>query len=108
MYHSHELALYAVTRGREVGVDLEYMREDFASQEIARRFFSPCEVATLGALLAHLQAEAFFNCWTRKEAYIKAVSQGLSLPLDQFDVSLVPGDPAVLLSARGNPQEASR
>jgi 4'-phosphopantetheinyl transferase len=108
MSHSHELALCAITREREVGVDLEYIREDFASREIARQFFSPGEVARLGALPISVRTEAFFNCWTRKEAYIKATGKGLSLSLDQFDVSLAPGEPAALLSTRGNPQEASR
>lgn len=108
MSHAHGLALYAVTREREVGIDLEYIREDFASEEIACRFFSQREIAMLSSLPEAARAEGFFNCWTRKEAYIKAVGQGLSLPLDQFDVSLAPGEPALLLSTRENPQEASR
>lgn len=106
--HSHEVALYAVTREREVGIDLEYMREDVAGGQIAERFFSPGEVAVLRALPAVLQTEAFFNCWTRKEAYIKATGQGLSIPLHQFEVSFTNGEPAALLSRRDNPQEASR
>jgi 4'-phosphopantetheinyl transferase len=108
MSHSHELALYVVACDREVGIDLEYIRRDFAIQEIARHFFSPREVSTLCALPARLQAQAFFNCWTRKEAYIKATGLGLALPLHQFDVSLSPGEPAELLGSRENPQEASR
>lgn len=108
MSHSHELALYAVTREREVGIDIEYRREDFASEQIAQQFFSHGEVAALRALPAQAQVEAFFNCWTRKEAYIKATGQGLSLPLDQFDVSLAPGEQAALLSRQDQPQEASR
>jgi 4'-phosphopantetheinyl transferase len=105
--HSHDLALYAVARGREVGVDVEYMREDFASEPIAERFFSRCEVEALRELPANRRTEGFFNCWTRKEAYIKGIGMGLSLPLGQFDVSLVPGEAAALLSVRENIPVAS-
>jgi 4'-phosphopantetheinyl transferase len=106
--HSHGLALYAFTENREIGVDLEFIRPELAGEEIARRFFSSAEAAELAALPSHLRTEAFFNCWTRKEAYIKARGKGLSLPLDQFDVSLAPGKPAALLRARGEPDESSR
>ncbi|MBC8427729.1 4'-phosphopantetheinyl transferase superfamily protein [bacterium] len=106
--HSHGLALYAVTRDRAVGVDVEFIRPDLATEDIAERFFSPREVAVFRALSANMKPEAFFNCWTRKEAYIKARGKGLSIPLDQFDVSLAPGEPAALLSVNGEPQEASR
>lgn len=106
--HSHGLALYAVTRGREVGIDLERIRPEVEVEQIARRFFSRREVATLLALPKTLQREAFFLCWTRKEAYIKARGEGLSLPLDQFDVSLIPGEPAILLHTQGDPHEAHR
>ena len=102
--HSSDLALYAVARGREVGVDLECIRPDLAGGEIAERFFSPLEVAALRALPDEQQPQAFFNCWTRKEAYVKARGEGLSLPLDRFHVSLVPGEPAALLSDEGDPQ----
>ena len=106
--HSRGIALYAVCRGREVGIDLEHIRFDLAIAEIAGRFFSHREVAMLRALPADVQHEAFFRCWTRKEAYIKARGEGLSLPLDQFDVSLIPGEPAELLGTRPDPSEASR
>ena len=107
--HSCGLALYAVTRSREIGIDLERIRRDFACEQIAERFFSPREKATLRALQAKkVKHRAFFNCWTRKEAYIKARGEGLSLPLDQFDVSLAPEEPATLLDMRGDPREASR
>jgi 4'-phosphopantetheinyl transferase len=106
--HSHGVALYAITRGREVGIDLEFLRRDLETEQIAERFFSRHENATLGTLPAVVRKHAFFLCWTRKEAYIKARGEGLSLPLDQFDVSLVPGEPASLLSTRLDSDEAHR
>lgn len=106
--HSHELALYAFARGRELGVDLEHLRPDLAGEEIAARFFSAREVSMLGALPAESRTRGFFNCWTRKEAYIKARGEGLSHPLDAFDVSLAPGEPAALLGTRGDPHELTR
>ncbi|HEX9917920.1 MAG TPA: 4'-phosphopantetheinyl transferase superfamily protein [Pyrinomonadaceae bacterium] len=106
--HSHELVLYAFARGREVGVDIEHMRADFAGEDIAARFFSAREVNMLRTLPAEARTHAFFNCWTRKEAYIKARGEGLSHPLDAFDVSLIPGEPAALLGTRGDPRELSR
>lgn len=106
--HSNEVALYAFARGREVGVDVEFVREDCAGMEIAGRFFSAREVDALRRLPAALHTHAFFNCWTRKEAYIKARGEGLSHPLDKFAVSLAPGEPAALLSTERDPSEVSR
>jgi 4'-phosphopantetheinyl transferase len=106
--HSYGLALYAVAREREVGVDVEYIRHDVVSDSIAEHFFSAREVATLRSLPAELQPRAFFNCWTRKEAFIKARGDGLSFPLDQFEVSLDPQEPAALVSIRSDRREASR
>ena len=106
--HSNGLALLGLTCGREIGIDLEYIRAGFAGDKIAERFFSPQEVSALRALPRNLQDEAFFNCWTRKEAYIKAKGEGLSMPLHLFDVSLAPGEPATLLRACGDEQEQAR
>lgn len=106
--HSHGLSLYAVTRGREVGVDVERIEPDLVRTKVAEQFFSREEVKALRRLPRSLQPIGFFNCWTRKEAYIKARGEGLSLPLDQFDVSLVPGQPAALLYTHGDLEEASR
>jgi 4'-phosphopantetheinyl transferase len=106
--HSGNLALIAVTRRREVGVDIECMRDDFATDEIAAHFFSAEEVAQLRRVPLGLRTEAFFNCWTRKEAYIKARGEGLSRSLDSFDVSLAPGVPAALLRSRCDPSDVSR
>lgn len=106
--HSHTLALVAVARGRALGVDIERLRADAAERQIAERFFSAQEVAALCALPDAQQPRAFFDCWTRKEAYIKARGEGLSFPLDEFDVSLQPDAPAVLLGVRGDVREAAR
>jgi 4'-phosphopantetheinyl transferase len=106
--HSHELALYAFARGRDLGVDVEHLRADLAGDDIAERFFSTREISMLRTLPAGARTQAFFNCWTRKEAYIKARGEGLSHPLDQFDVSLIPGEPAALLGTRLDPSELAR
>lgn len=106
--HSGGLAIYAFSRGREIGVDLEFIREDLADDKIAERFFSRREIDALKTVAADLRKQAFFNCWTRKEAYIKARGEGLSMPLDEFDVSLVPGEPAALLRNHKEPAEVSR
>lgn len=105
---SNDLALYAITLNREVGIDIEFIRENFAGEEIAERFFSANEVAALQKLPSEQREEAFFNCWTRKEAFIKAIGEGLSYGLDQFDVSLAPNQPAQLLQVRGSVAEAQR
>lgn len=106
--HSQDLALYAFTYDRKIGVDVELIRPDFAEMEIAERFFSTKEVADISALPKNTQVNAFFACWTRKEAFVKARGEGLSLPLDQFDVSVTPGDPARLLETRWDHSEQSR
>ena len=106
--HSHGLALYAFIRGRELGVDLEWMKRNADAEKIAERFFSAQEVVTLRALPAREKEKAFFDCWTRKEAYIKAKGDGLTAPLDGFSVSLSPGEPAALLNVKDDPAEVSR
>ena len=106
--HSGGFALYAFTRVGQIGIDLEHIRPDFTGDDIARRFFSSNEVGRLTRLPANVRHEAFFNCWTRKEAFLKAKGFGLSLPLDQFDVTLAPAEPAALLLTRWDETEASR
>jgi 4'-phosphopantetheinyl transferase len=94
--HSHGMALFAFAVARQVGVDVELVRPDFAGEKIAERFFSPQEVRELRSLPAAVQDEGFFLCWTRKEAYIKARGEGLQIPLKSFHVSLTPGQTARL------------
>ena len=105
--HSGLTALLAFARGRTVGVDVEQIRNDFDHEAVARRFFSGDEQRQLAALAPSERFIGFFRCWTRKEAYIKAVGNGLSLPLDQFDVSLKPGDHNALIATRPNSGEAA-
>jgi len=100
--HSDGWAMFAVTRGRDVGIDIERIEERFMQDQIPERFFSPREVETLRGSPPEQQTDAFFRCWTRKEAYIKARGLGLALPLDSFDVSLRPDEPAALLRGAGN------
>jgi 4'-phosphopantetheinyl transferase len=106
--HSGSLAVCAFTRLGEIGVDLEHIKPDFIGDDIARRFFSATEVACLDQLPADARALAFFNCWTRKEAFIKAKGMGLSLALDQFDVTLAPDQQAELLRTGWDESEADR
>ncbi len=105
--HSGQLVLYTFTSSRELGIDIELTRPDFAREQIAEQFFSSRENIALRALPDAQHTLGFFNCWTRKEAYVKARGQGLSLPLDRFDVSLTPGEPAALLQTRDDPAETT-
>jgi 4'-phosphopantetheinyl transferase len=108
------LALYAVARGREVGIDLERVCHVAEVEQIAERFFSAREKAALRTFPADLKHEMFFAYWTRREAFAKALGSGLSLPLDQenanafFDVSPIPGEPTMLSGTGERSRESSR
>lgn len=106
--HSHELALIAVSRERRLGIDVERIRAVLDGKVIAARFFAPGETVTLSALPERLQLEAFFACWTRKEAYIKARGEGLRISLDTFAVAVAPGQSPGLLYDVADPQAVSR
>jgi 4'-phosphopantetheinyl transferase len=106
--HSGEVALLAFSRRRDLGVDVEQVRSQRDLEGIARRFFSAHEQEELAAVAAEEKQNAFFRCWTRKEAYIKAKGKGLALPLSQFDVTLAPGATNALLATRPDADEAGR
>jgi 4'-phosphopantetheinyl transferase len=105
--HSGGLAVFAFAAGCEIGVDVEEIRPPADMLDIAQRFFCPAETAELISLPANQRELAFFNCWTRKEAYIKALGEGLSLPLDGFQVTLRPGEPASIIHLAGDANAAS-
>jgi 4'-phosphopantetheinyl transferase len=88
--HSAGLAVYAIARGRNLGIDVEHVRAESAGEGIAERYFSAREVSDLRTLPPDRRIEGFFHCWTRKEAYLKATGMGLQIPLDSFAVSLLP------------------
>lgn len=99
--HCDELAVYALSREREIGVDLEAVRPIPEADDIAARFFCRSESEAYRALPAESRALGFYNCWTRKEAVVKALGEGLSMPLDAFAVSLAPGEPARMVHFGG-------
>jgi 4'-phosphopantetheinyl transferase len=92
--HSGQMALYAFTVGCELGIDVEQIRRLDDAESIAARFFSTAEASELLSLTPEQRGPAFFRCWTRKEAYVKAVGDGLAISLNRFQVTLLPGIPA--------------
>jgi 4'-phosphopantetheinyl transferase len=84
---SNDMVLYAITASAAVGIDVERISEELRVEEIAERFFSPAESAAIRALDGIEKCEAFFDCWVRKEAYLKAIGKGLSHPLSEIELS---------------------
>jgi 4'-phosphopantetheinyl transferase len=106
--HSHGHLLVAIARNCAVGIDIEMIRSEMDIEAIAERFFSFAETEQLRAVNGLGKRTAFFNGWTRKEAYLKARGEGIGEGLDQFAVSLIPGKPARLLFDRRDPDAGSR
>lgn len=100
--HSGDLIVTGFMRRREVGVDIEEIRPMPEMKRVAMDNFSPAEFEIWYALPSAVQMRAFFTCWTRKEAYIKATGDGFRLPLANFDVSFAPGEAPRLLRAQGD------
>jgi 4'-phosphopantetheinyl transferase len=105
--HTASLALLTLARARAVGIDVETIQPMSDMAAIARRQFAPSEWLRWSQLPRDEQLSAFYACWTRKEAFVKAVGAGLSLPLDGFEVAFEPARPASLLSIGGSPHRAS-
>ena len=99
--YSNGRALVASARGAAIGCDIEWRNPELACPKVARRLFAPAEYEALAALPPGQWVAGFFNCWTRKEAYVKALGLGLSYPLDAFTVSVAPGEPARFVSDEG-------
>lgn len=110
--HSGKVALVAVTRGRSVGIDIERLRRGFPYERIADRFFADHEVAALREVPIAVRPAAFFACWTRKEAYLKAsdreLAMGLPAALSRFSIVSQPGESISILSVPGRPKETTR
>ena len=106
--HSGDMALYAFAHGRAIGVDVENGERQVAHEKVSRRFFADTEKAELAALPADQARRGFFNCWTRKEAYLKARGRGLSVSLSDFAVSLAPGSRPALRWAADEPEAPDR
>jgi 4'-phosphopantetheinyl transferase len=104
--HSHGLALIAVTRCAPVGVDIEYIRPVKHGDDIARRFFTASESAGLAKLAGAERPAAFFNLWTRKEAWLKATGAGIADSLNRAEFSFLPDDPPRVLNIAGEPGES--
>ena len=105
--HCEDVAVYAFSSAGDVGVDVEAVRTMPDADDVATRFFSGRENAAYRALDPRDRPLGFFQCWTRKEAFIKAVGHGMYYPLDRFDVSLAPGEPARLLRVE-SPEDRRR
>jgi 4'-phosphopantetheinyl transferase len=103
--HSGGILACAFARGAEVGIDIEFQRSGVEYERIAQRFFSPAEHRELMSVDEAMRGVAFYDCWVRKEAFVKALGGGFSIPLDSFQVSLAPGHAAALLHVRDTPGE---
>ncbi len=94
--HSNELVVFAITNKGRIGIDIENVHSMKDIEQIIERFFSIEEQEEFKTLPKYCQEQVFFKCWTRKEAFIKACGQGLTLPLNKFTVSVIPSEPARL------------
>ncbi|MCY3752212.1 MAG: 4'-phosphopantetheinyl transferase superfamily protein [Gammaproteobacteria bacterium] len=105
--HSHGLALVALTVGGRLGVDLEKVRPEVEWEDLAGRYFAEAEIRALENRPQGDGLKAFYACWTRKEAFVKALGAGVSYGLEQFDVSVDPDEDYAALTIRGKDEDAA-
>ena len=105
--HSGRIILIAVTLGKRIGIDVEYIEPDRADEKIAQRYFSPTEFTTLKNLPDEDRIAGFYRCWTSKEAFVKARGDGLTFPLDAFDVA-ISNEERAILEIRDTNEDAAR
>ena len=106
--HSDALVLYAFTAAREIGIDIERVQLVPDMDQVAARSFSRLEYKTWAKLPDSEKGKAFFRCWTRKEAFVKAIGNGIQYPLDKFDVTLLPGHLPKLTRVESDPLAVDR
>jgi 4'-phosphopantetheinyl transferase len=106
--HSNGLAMLAIGDGIQIGIDVEFVRPICNVNELAERFFSPNEVTAFRTFPDSQRLIAFYTCWTRKEAFVKASGDGLTCPLDSFDVSFADGKPAKVMGIAGSERKAAQ
>ena len=105
--HSDDLAVYAVASRKHIGVDIERVHVFDGMDQIARRYFCTAEYRDLVTIPEASRTAAFFRCWTRKEAFVKAMGEGLTCPLGRFEVTLEQGSRAALAEVDGSAAVAS-
>lgn len=105
--HSEDLALLAFSLKKRLGIDLEHLHPVPELEHIAQSHFSPAEQEVMARMPSDLKQVAFFNCWTRKEAFIKALGDGFYFSLEKFDVTLAPDEPPRIVSILGRPEHAA-
>jgi len=106
--HSDTFALYAVSRDRNIGIDIERVRKDMDIEQIAQRFFTEYEIRSLERVPEKNRPGVFFQYWTRKEAFLKATGEGISFPMEEFDVSLLSRRVLSPITLVGDKRESSR
>lgn len=106
--HSRNMIVLGFVLEHNIGVDIEYALREVEIIKIANLFFAKEEVTALMALEKDYHTQAFYNCWTRKEAFIKAEGSGLAFPLDQFVVSLDSKEEATLIDTKWDKKEKEK